>query len=106
MGANGWALGKPNGKGGSGIPNSNAEKQYHIMWYYFSCGYDVNYQGFQCPHAKPNHIPNVARDKAHLVPGAIMKRQHKVLPDGSSASKEWIQTKGMNKAFYIMAKQG
>ena len=52
------------------------------------------------------HIPNVARDEAHLVPGASMKGQHKALPDGSGAGKGWIQAQGMNKVFYTMDKRG
>ncbi len=53
-----------------------------------------------------HHNPIVTCDDAHLVLGASMKGQHKVLPDGTGAGKGWIQAQGMNKAFYTMAKQG
>ena len=90
----------------SGIPFSNTRKVHPNLFYCFTCGYAVDHPGVQCPYAGPGHIPNVNRDKAHLVLGASMKAQHKVLPDGSGAGKGWIQAQGVNKAFYTMAQQG
>ena len=93
-------------RGDGGIPFSNTRKEFPNLFYCFTCGYDVDHPGAQCPYAGPGHIPNVNRDEAHLVPGASMKAQHKVLPDGSGAGKGWIQAQGVNKAFYTMAQQG
>ena len=93
-------------RGDGGIPFSNTRKEFPNLFYCFTCGYDVDHPGAQCPYTGPGHIPNVNRDEAHLVPGASMKAQHKVLPDGSGAGKGWIQAQGVNKAFYTMAQQG
>ena len=103
-----WAPGKPNG-GGGGPPGghfSNRNKIFQNLYYCFTCGYDVDHPGNMCPRAKQGHIPNVPRDQAHLCPGACMKGQHRMLPDGTGQGKGWIQAQGMNKAFYTMAKQG
>ena len=70
-----------------GIPFSNTRKEFPNLYYCFTCGYDVDHPGNQCPIAKAGHIPNINRDEAHLVPGASMKAQHKVLSDGTGAGK-------------------
>lgn len=97
----------PHGQGGgSGAPYSNRIKTNHNLWYCFSCCYNVNYMGHQCPNTKPGRISNVLRDESHLVPGSSMKAQHQILPDDTGAGKGWIQAQSLNKSFYGMGKQG
>ena len=66
---------------------SNTTKRFLNLWYCFSCGCDVDHDGFHCPAKKPNHIENVQRDDAHKVMGACMKAAHKTLPDGTGAQQ-------------------
>ena len=62
------------------------------LFYCYSCGYDVNHEGHQCPHPRPNHIPGVPRDEAHLCPWA--------------SGKGWLIAQAANKGFYTMGAQG
>jgi hypothetical protein len=80
----GQQRGQPVGRG-NGLPYSNAIKQNMNLCYCFSCGYDVDHQGFQCPDPRVNHIPTVKRKDTHTIWGASMKAQHKTLPDGTGA---------------------
>ena len=93
-------------KKGPGEPFSNKLKENMNLLYCFTCGYDVDHAGHQCPNPKPNHIPNVPRDDAHLCPGASMRAQHKALPDGTGQGKGWLIAQAANKGFYTMAAQG
>ena len=85
---------------------SNTRKQNMNLFYCFTCGYDVNHKGHQCPRPKPNHIPGVPRDKAHLCPGASMKAQHKALTNRTGQGKGWLIAQAANKGFYTMGAQG
>ena len=95
------------GKGGGGRCNgnnqnrnfSNTTKQHLNLLYCFSCGYDLDHDGYNCPPncQKRFHLPHVKRDDAHMYERACMKAQHKTLPDGSGAGKGWIMTKHMEK---------
>ena len=85
---------------------SNRRKRWNNLWYCYSCGYDVDHSGENCPNPKANHIPNVPRKLAHTVPGASMSGQHKALPDGTGQGKGWLLTQAANKGFYTMAAQG
>ena len=73
---------------------SNAIKQNMNLLYCFSCGYDVDHDGYNCPIncQKHVHLPHVKRDEAHMYEGACMKAQHKTLPDGKGAGQGWIMT--------------
>ena len=66
-----------------------------VLLYCFSCGYDVDHDGYNCPTncQKHVHLPQVKRDKAHMYEGAFMKAQHKTLPDGTGAGQGRIMTK-------------
>ena len=68
----------------------NTRKENMNLFYCFSYWYDMDHDGHQCPVPKPNHIPNVPRDKAHLCPGASIKAQHKASPDGTGQGKDWL----------------
>ena len=83
-------------------PFSNTMKTHQNLLYCFSCGYDVDHNGWQCPWPKEGHIPDVHRDVAHEVPGACMVAQHKTLPDGTGAGKGWILAQSITKAQYVM----
>ena len=72
----------------------------------FSCGYDVDHPGVQCPNPKMGHIPNVQRNEVNLCPRASMKGQHKTAPDGTGAGLGWNMAQNTNKSFYTMGKQG
>ena len=86
---------------------SNAIKQNMNLLYCFSCGYDVNHDGYNCPTncQKHVHLPQVKRDEAHMYEGACMKAQHKTLPDGTGAVQGWIMTKQMEKGRFVLDKQ-
>ena len=85
---------------------TNTRKHFQNLKYCYTCGYDVNHDGYNCPNPKPGHIPNVPRDEAHECPGACMKAQHKTLPDGTGAGKGWLLAQAANKGFFTMAQQG
>ena len=46
--------------------------------------------------------PNVPRNEAHTVAGALMKAQHKTLPDGTGAGNGWILAQKFRKANWVM----
>lgn len=97
------------GKNTNNLPNapySNTQKHFPNLKYCYSCGYDVDHDGYNCPDEKRGHIPNVHRDQVHLVPGARMRAQHKVLPDGTGVGKGWLLAQAANKGFFMMAQQG
>jgi hypothetical protein len=96
--------GQPGGRG-NGLPYSNAIKQNMNLCYCFSCGYDVDHPGFQCPNPRSNHIPTVKREDAHTIWGASMKAQHKTLPDGTGAGMGWILAQNLRKANFVMDKR-
>ena len=81
---------------------SNTLKTHNNLWYCFSCGYDVDHDGYHCPAPRWDHIPDVPRDLAHEVPGACMKAAHKTLPDGTGAGKGWIISQAITKHQYAM----
>ena len=87
-------------------PFSNRLKQHDNLLYCYSCGYDVDHTGYQCPRQKPGHLPHVQRNQAHTVPGASQKAQHKTLPDGTGAGLGWTMAQNVNKSFYTMGMQG
>lgn len=81
---------------------SNTLKTYLNLWYCFSCGYDVDHNGYNCPNPKLNHIPNVHCDHVHTIEGTCMKAVNKTLPDGTGAGKGWILTQAMKKHQHAM----
>ena len=90
-------------------PFSNTTKVHQNLKYCFSCGYDMDHDGTQCPvaHLNPRgHIPRVHHKDAHLCPGASMRGQHKTLPDGTGAGQGWLITQSTHKGLYTMAQQG
>jgi hypothetical protein len=93
------------GERNNGVPYSNAVKQHMNLCYCFSCGYDVDHQGFQCPAPRSDHIPTVKREDAHTIWGASMKAQHKTLPDGTGAGMGWILAQNLRKANFVMDKR-
>ena len=48
----------------------NALKQHMNVLYCFSCGYDVDHDGYKCPQSCQNqiHLPNVKLEEAHMYP--------------------------------------
>ncbi len=84
------------------VPFSNKVKNNMNLLYCYSCGYDVDHNGYNCPDPKGYHIPNVKRDVTHEVPRTCMCVQHKVLPDGIGAGKGWILAQSIMKAKYVM----
>ena len=74
---------------------SNYLKQNMKLLYCFSCGYDVDHDGYNCPPncKKQVHLPHVKRYDAHMYEGACMKAQHQTMPDGTGAGQGWIMTK-------------
>eukprot|EP00978_Attheya_sp_CCMP212_P010665 scaffold25948_cov32-Attheya_sp.AAC.3 len=86
---------------------SNTLKQHLNKLYCYSCGYDVDHDGYHCPvnFQKPTHLPHITRDNAHLVDGASMKAQHKTLPDGTGAGQGWVLERNLGKARYTMQKR-
>jgi hypothetical protein len=98
----GGQQGRQPGGRANGVPYSNAIKQHRNLCYCFSCGYDVDHQGFQCPMPRNDHIPTVRREDAHTIWGASMKAQHKTLPDGTGAGMGWILAQNLRKANFVM----
>ena len=86
---------------------SNTAKQHLNLLYCYSCGYDVDHDGYNCPPSsqKLHHLPHVKRDDAHLYRDACMKAQHKTLPDGSGAGRGWIMMQNMEKGRFVLAKR-
>jgi len=86
---------------------SNTTKQHLNQLYCYSCGFDVDHDGYNCPPncQKMRHLPHVKRDEAHMYEGACMKAQHKTLPDGSGAGRGWIMTKNMEKGRFVLDKR-
>jgi hypothetical protein len=82
-------------------PFSNAVKRHNNLLYCYSCGYDVDHDGYGCTNPKVHHVPSVTRAMAHTVPRASMKAQHKTLPDGTGAGMGWILSESIGKASYI-----
>ena len=99
-----------NGRRNAGNTNqkySNTTKQHLNLLYCYSCGYDVDHDGYHCPPncQKLHHLPHIKRDEAHMVKGACMKAQHKTLPDGSGAGLGWIMTQNMEKGRFVLDRQ-
>ena len=88
-------------------PYSNTLKQQLNTLYCYSCGYDVDHDGYHCPVnlQKQSHLPHITRENAHLVDGASMKAQHKTLPDGTGAGQGWVLERNLGKARYTMQKR-
>ena len=93
------------GNRANSTPYSNTIKTNMNLWYCFSCGCDVDHNGFQCPARKPNHIDNVRREDAHKVMGACMKAAHKTLPDGTGAQPGYILAKQLSKPLWFIQQQ-
>ena len=79
---------------------SNAIKQHVNLLYCFSCGYDIDHDGYRCPTLRQNkiHLPNFKHDEAHMYEGPCMRAQHKMLPGGTGAGQGWIMTKKWRRA--------
>ena len=62
---------------------SNSFKQNMNLLYCFLCGYDVEYDGYNClPNCqKQVHLTHVKRYDAHMYEDACMKAKHKTMPD-------------------------
>ena len=105
--ANGGGRGGGRNSGNTQRAYSNTVKQHLNLLYCFSCGYDVDHDGYNCPPRcqKKFHLPHVKRDEAHTYEGACMKAQHKTLPDGTGAGLGWIMTKNMEKGRFVLDKQ-
>jgi len=86
---------------GAQPPFSNRLKEHDNLLYCFSCGYDVDHNGYQCQNQKDGHIPNVPRDQAHMVYRACMKAQHKTLPDGSGLGQGFVLQHNLTKAAFV-----
>ena len=85
---------------------SNAIKRHNNLLYCYSCGYDVDHDGYGCTNPKVHHVPSVTRAMAHTVPRASMKAQHKTLPDGTGAGMGWILSESIGKAAYVREGKG
>eukprot|EP00978_Attheya_sp_CCMP212_P013625 scaffold34205_cov26-Attheya_sp.AAC.1 len=68
------------GRGGNGYNNdtnimrtqqaySNKQKMNLNLFYCYSCGYDMDHDGYNCPvnQQTQKHLPHITRDNAHLV---------------------------------------
>ena len=86
---------------------SNTQKTHLNNLYCYSCGYDVDHDGYNCPVnlQKQTHLPQITRDNAHLCAGASMKAQHKTLPDGTGAGQGWVLETNLGKARFTMQKR-
>lgn len=104
------------GRGGGGrrnqnnnnAPFSNTQKKFLNLFYCFTCGYDVDHEGNQCPYGvQGHHMPYVKRNEAHMYAdrGASMRGQHKTLPDGTGAGQGWILAQSVTKAQWTMNQQ-
>lgn len=98
---NGQGNGQPNRRAQS-EQYSNKLKTHQNLLYCYSCGYNVDHDGWNCSCPKAHHIPNVHRDQAHEYDRASMKAQHKTLPDGTGVGKGWILAQNLSKANYVM----
>ena len=100
-----WKQKKPKGNPGGGY--SNTMKQNNNIMYCYSCGYNVDQNGWQCHpnNLKRTYIPNFSRGEAHTIAGASMKAQHKTLPGVSGAGKVWILAQQLQKANWVMDQQ-
>ena len=86
---------------------SNSLKQHMNVLYCFSCGYNVDHDGYNCPppYQKQIHLPNVKTDDAHMYEGARMRAQYKTLPDGTGAGQRWITKKQTEKGIFVLDKK-
>ena len=86
---------------------SKSIKQNNNLLYCFSCGYNVDHDGYKCPPScqKQIHLPNVKRVEAHMFEGACMRAQHKTLPDRTGTGRGWIMKKQMEKGRFVLDKQ-
>ena len=72
-------------------PYSNIIKTFDNLMYCYSCRYDVNYDGWNCPWDwKPHHMPHVTRDMANTVPCVSIHAEHKTLANDSGEGKAWL----------------
>ena len=51
------------------------------------------------------HIHNFSQDELHTIEVALMKAQHKTLPDGLGAGKGWILAQQPRKANWVIDQQ-
>ena len=72
-----------------GDTHTNTRKAFDNLKYCpnYPCGNDVDHGGWECPYYPPW---NVRRNKAHLVEGASMVAQHKIMADGTGAGVAWL----------------
>jgi hypothetical protein len=107
-GGGGRGYGGRRNRNNQNAPYSNTQKRHLNLYYCFTCGYDVDHEGHQCPFGiQGQHMPNVKRNEAHLYAnqGASMKGQHKTLPDGTGAGQGWILAQSVTKAQWTMQHQ-
>ena len=92
--------------GANGRPTHTNKKKFHNnLLYCFTCGYDVDHPGNQCPKGHMNrhgHQPNVPREMAHTVQNACQKGGHKMLPDGSGLAQGFILEQNLQKNSWTM----
>ena len=95
-----------NTKGGrcAAEPYSKTAKTHLNLFYYRSCGYDVDNDGWSFLYKKEDHVPNIPRYESHEYYGVSMKSQHKWLPNVSGMGKGFKIYLNQQKAAYNAGK--
>ena len=90
-------------QGGPKQTHTTKLKHFNNLFYCFSCGYDVDHEGPQCPKGHLNrhgHNPTVQRHNAHLYANASMKAAHKTLENGQGQAPGYILQGNLAKNQY------
>jgi hypothetical protein len=90
-------------QGGPKQTHTTKFKHFNNLFYCFSCGYDVDHEGPQCPKGHLNrhgHNPTVQRHNAHLYANASMKAAHKTLENGQGQAPGYILQGNLAKNQY------
>ena len=83
-------------------------KRFPDLYYFFTCGYDVNKPGTTCPVADLIYqMPKIPRYEAHMYVnhGASMVVQQKSLKDGTGEGMGWILENRTSKEQFVMQRQ-